>query len=113
MPDLEWTVVENDDAFKAQISGAGDKVVFVDFMAEWCGNCENLYPTLMDFAGKITNENAIFLKVDVDDLEETAQTYEVTSMPRVLAIKNGNKVGEMFGTKVDKYKEFFETQSGK
>lgn len=104
MPDLEWKVVTDNAAFKTLIKESGDKVVFVDFMAEWCGNCENLYPTLMGFAGKITNENAVFLRVDVDALEETAQEYEITSMPRVLAFKNGNKVGEMFGTKADKYK---------
>ena len=51
MPDIEWTVVPSDDEFKTQLSGAGDKIVFVDFMADWCGNCENLYPTLMEFAG--------------------------------------------------------------
>ena len=95
------------------MSGAGDKIVFVDFMADWCGNCENLYQTLMEFAGQITTDNAVFLKVDVDELEETAMQYEVTSMPRVLAFKNGNKVGEMFGTKTDKYKEFFSAQTGK
>ena len=108
MPDLEWTKVESDDDFTTQLKNAGDKIVFVDFMAEWCGNCENLYPSLMDFAGKITTENAVFLKVDVDELEETAMTHQVTSMPRVLAFKNNEKVGEMFGTKSDKYKEFFE-----
>lgn len=36
--------------------------------------------------------NVVFLKVDVDECEEIAAQYEITSMPTFVFLKNKNKV---------------------
>ena len=52
--------------FKTILTEAGDKPVFVDFMAEWCGNCELILPTLEE-KNKELGDGAVFLQVDVDE----------------------------------------------
>ena len=99
---MAYTQIDTLDAFKQQLADAGSKPVFVDFMADWCGNCEMIKDNLDSLAGSI-GDKAVYLMVDVDANEETAELYEVTSLPRVLCFKDGQKVGEMQGNKDDKY----------
>ena len=67
---------------------AGDKPVFVDFMADWCGNCELILPKLEEKNAEL-GDAAMFLKVDVDEQEDIAEEFEVTSLPRVICFRNG------------------------
>ena len=93
-------------SFEAELQAAGDKPVFVDFMADWCGNCEKIFDNLEALASQY-GDKAIYLQIDVDANEETAEKFEVTALPRVLCFKKGEKVGEMFGNKDEKYTEFY------
>ena len=101
---MSLTVVTSKAQFDTALSSAGEKPVFVDFMADWCGNCELICPTLEEKAAEL-GDGAVFLKVDVDENEDIAEKYEVTSLPRVIVFKKGDKVGEMFGNKPEKYIE--------
>ena len=99
---MEWTMISDLDELKAKFADAGSKPVFVDFMAEWCGNCEKINDTLEEVA-EANQEKALFLKVDVDEAEDVAEEYEVTALPRVICFKNGEPAGAMFGNKEEKY----------
>merc|ERR1711953_178355 len=67
-------IVDSEDTFNAAING--DVLVCVDFFATWCGPCKMIAPKLeamsKEFEGKV-----IFLKVDVDELEDLAASQEV------------------------------------
>jgi thioredoxin reductase (NADPH) len=72
--------------------------IFVDFYANWCGPCKLLSPMFQtwaeDYAGKIK-----FLKVNVDQFEELAYSYQVTGMPTLLVLTNeGRLVDKKVGT---------------
>ncbi|KAI8803367.1 thioredoxin H-type [Cladochytrium replicatum] len=72
-----------------------EKVVFVDFFAEWCGPCKVIYPKIVGYAKQYTN--ALFVKVDVDELPEIAAPAGIQAMPTFHVYIDGKKVGEVMG----------------
>ncbi|CAL1265003.1 unnamed protein product [Larinioides sclopetarius] len=91
---------END--FNGQLEAAGDKLVVVDFHATWCGPCKMIAPFFEGLAEEF--QDVVFLKVDVDDVEDVAGQYNVSSIPKFVFIKNKNQVGEMLGADQEKLK---------
>lgn len=45
---MTFKVIEDHASFQNELKNAGAKPVFVDFMAEWCGNCEKIMDNLND-----------------------------------------------------------------
>ncbi len=72
--------------FQKTIDEAGDKPVFVDFFAEWCGPCKAAGPVIDKLAGEMTD--VIFAKVDVDANHDLAGQYQVMSIPTVIVFKD-------------------------
>lgn len=70
--------------------------VFCDFWATWCGPCRMLAPVYEDVSDKYEGK-AIFAKLDVDENEEAAMKYAITSIPNIIAFKNGEKVDSNLG----------------
>lgn len=72
-----------------------EKPVLVDFFATWCGPCNMVAPILE----KIGNERGDFdiAKVDIDELLELAEEYDIQVVPTMLLFKNGNIVGTSVG----------------
>nr|2XBI_A Chain A, THIOREDOXIN [Schistosoma mansoni] len=79
-----------------------NKLVVVDFFATWCGPCKTIAPLFKELSEKY---DAIFVKVDVDKLEETARKYNISAMPTFIAIKNGEKVGDVVGASIAKVED--------
>ncbi|GAA5908693.1 thioredoxin family protein [Sporobolomyces salmoneus] len=73
----------------------GSKPVIVDFYADWCGPCRMLTPVLE----RVVNEESGFdlIKIDTDAEGELAAKYKVSALPTVLAIKNGQVLGQFKG----------------
>lgn len=81
-----------------------DKLVVVDFFATWCGPCKMIAPMVEKFSEQYA-EGAIFLKVDVDQLPELAQRYEISAMPTLAFIKNGKEITKVVGANVAAIKQ--------
>ncbi len=72
-----------------------DKPVLVDFNATWCGPCRMLSPILESVADE--NDKFTFAAVDVDDNNELAANYGVSSIPCLVIFKDGKEVKRSVG----------------
>ncbi|XP_017075577.2 thioredoxin-2 [Drosophila eugracilis] len=88
--------VKDKNDLDGQLTKAGGKLVVLDFFATWCGPCKAISPKLADLSTQYA-DSVIVLKVDVDDCEDIAMEYNVSSMPTFVFIKNGVKVEEFAG----------------
>lgn len=91
---------END--FNTQLEEAGEKLIVIDFHATWCGPCKMIAPFFQELSEEF--QDVVFLKVDVDEVEDVAGQYNVSSIPKFVFIKNKNQVAEMLGADQEKLK---------
>ena len=73
-----------------------NKVVFVDFWANWCGPCRALAPTIVEVA-KEYNGKALIGKLDVDENPATAEQFQVFSIPTMIIFKEGKEMERLVG----------------
>jgi len=72
------------------------KPVIVDFHAAWCGPCKILGPRIEKLMAEYEGK-AEFAKVDIDNLSDLAMNFNVSSVPTVIAVKEGKTVGKFVG----------------
>ena len=73
-----------------------DKLVVIDFWAEWCGPCKMVGP-IIDEIGDEYKDKVVVGKLDVDNNDETTSKYGIRNIPTVLFIKNGEVVDKVVG----------------
>ena len=94
---------ESDDQFNTLLTENADKLVIVDFFATWCGPCKQIAPAFEALAAE--HSDVVFIKVDVDELEDIAEQFNVSAMPTFIAVKNKVQVGSaVLGANLDKLK---------
>lgn len=76
-----------------------DKVVLVDFWAQWCAPCRMMAPILESVAEKIGDDVEV-VKVDVEaspDNGQLAGKYGVQGIPNMQIFKGGKVVDQLIG----------------
>ena len=71
-------------------------VTLVDFWAEWCGPCRMMTPILDELAQEYGDAVTVG-KINVDDQGDLAAKFEVSSIPTLLVIKEGEVANRFIG----------------
>ena len=87
----------SDATFAAEVVERSHTVaVVVDLWAPWCGPCKTLGP-ILEQSVAATNGAVELAKVNVDDNPQTAQAFQVQSIPAVYAMRDGKVVDGFIG----------------
>ncbi|MBS7615682.1 thioredoxin [Candidatus Bathyarchaeota archaeon] len=71
-------------------------LVLVDFFAEWCMPCRMISPIIEDLASEYSGK-VLFGKLNVDENPETAERFQVFSIPTLIIMKSGEEVERIVG----------------
>lgn len=62
-------------------------IVLIDFWADWCGPCKQFSPVFDEASGK--HDDILFGKVDTDAEPQLGQALNISSIPTIMAFREG------------------------
>lgn len=89
----------NKDNFNNEVLNS-EKPVLIDFWASWCGPCRMMGPVVDEIAEE--REDIKVCKVNVDEERELANLFQISSIPTLAVIKDGNVVNGSVGVRPKK-----------
>ncbi len=84
-----------DGTFQQDVLQSNEPVL-VDFWASWCQPCRMVAPVVEEIASENAGKIKV-LKLDVDENQNTAMQYNVSSIPTLILFKDGQPVERIVG----------------
>lgn len=81
------------------------KIVFAQFMAEWCSSCTSIRPYFDKIAHELS-QHALYCVIDIDKAKDIAVSHVIQSVPTIVAFQAGKELARIVGIKT--YKELRE-----
>lgn len=79
----------------ADIVTASSKPVILEFHATWCGPCVTSEPYVA--ALSTSRPDILIAKIDIDQAPELTETFQVSSIPCFVFLKNDQEIGRKIG----------------
>ena len=80
--------------FNEEVINSG-KTTIVDFYADWCGPCKMMSPVIDSIAEEVSSIKVG--KLNVDEAQDIAASYNVMSIPTIIIFKNGKESKRFVG----------------
>lgn len=72
-----------------------DTLVVIDYWADWCGPCKKFKPEFDKISRNYST--VLFCTINIDDVPEVKEEFEISSIPTFDLIKNGQRVHRVAG----------------
>ena len=89
-----------------------NRLVIVDFYANWCSPCVHFKPKYSVLAKEYVNK-AVFVKVDIDETPESSQFFAVNALPTFGVFFNGKEQMKCEGALEEKLRSVIDSTIAK
>ena len=104
--------ITSSEEFNRLVQDNPGKLVVIDFSATWCMPCKMIAPMFEEMANPSGEfGNVLFVKIDVDEVPDLAEKYQVQAMPTFLFMKDNKEVDRFSGASVEKLRQTLVTHS--
>lgn len=90
--------------FKSMVSEAPmNKIIVIDFYADWCGPCKRISPELDKLDENSTFPNVSFFKIntETEEMKDVCTACKIAAMPTFCFFHGGKYVDEFVGANLD------------
>jgi thioredoxin 2 len=91
---LPWLVEAEDGSFEAELKTS--LPVLIDLWAPWCGPCKWVSPAIEEIATTHRGQVKV-IKVNVDGAPRVAARFEVSGIPTLVVMRDGEEVDRIAG----------------
>ena len=92
--------IKSIEQFEEILDTNAEKLIIIDFFAEWCKPCKELYPRLKKMSIKY-HPQVVFVKVNIDKFEDLSDQYEIEKIPTLKFVHDSQVVSTIIGTDSD------------
>ncbi len=94
---MAHTVLDS-QTFKSEVLDEKEKLVIVDFWADWCMPCHMISPIIEELSEEFKDKVKV-CKLDVDASTDIASQYNIMSIPNIVFFKEGKEVSRLIGVR--------------